>query len=247
MANGLMAPASLAAVHSAPGQRLRIDAAASWDRLAAAVEARSGHVLVLTDSYRPIEVQKRIFLERYVQHNTGTGDLRYWYGVAYWRLRGVYAAAVPGTSNHGSGLAVDASGLGGFAGALFMVLAALALEHGWTNTEGRSVDEPWHWVYDPAHDTHRNASVPEDDMALTPDDLEKLATAVWGKILTGHGRRASAQAFAVDTRELAGRLDGVTAGITTLLAQRTESSGGKVDYALLAKAVVDEEHRRLEK
>lgn len=58
------------------------------------------------DSYRPYEVQKSIFLQRFTTSPV-SNTRRYWQG-RYWYLRpGMALAAVPGTSNHGWGLAVD--------------------------------------------------------------------------------------------------------------------------------------------
>lgn len=104
----------------------------------------------LTDSYRPYDVQERIFLERYVLQATGGGaygDVRYWQGRRYVRRANTAAAAVPGTSNHGGGIAVDVADLGAFGSTRFAQLDALAGSHGWSNAEGRSVNEPWHWTF----------------------------------------------------------------------------------------------------
>ena len=73
---------------------------------------------------------------------------------------GTAAAAIPGTSNHGWGLAVDVIDYGNVRqfdyprrALTFPILA----RHGWTDAEGRgSIQEPWHLVYDPTRDTPRH-------------------------------------------------------------------------------------------
>lgn len=154
IANGRRTAAQLRPLASAPGQRLRPDAAPAWDRLAYAVRDKYGWLPRLTDSYRPYAVQEAIFRRRY---RLGVGfDTRTWNGVSWHRVTGA-AAAVPGTSNHGLGLAVDCTDLAesGFYGTRYRQLVGLAAEYGWTNNEGRRVNEPWHLVYNPGLDRHR--------------------------------------------------------------------------------------------
>ena len=148
-ANGQFPTSATVALATAPGQRLVAPAAANWDALAYDIRNRYGWMPYLTDSYRPYAVQERIFRERYRVLWSGSGpygDVRYWQGVRWVRVTGA-SAAVPGTSNHGWGKAVDCSGLGGFSGTRFKQLAAIAPAYGFTNTEGRSVGEAWHWVF----------------------------------------------------------------------------------------------------
>lgn len=180
------------ALATAPGQRLRPDAAAAWD---ASVRA-FGSTVLLTDSLRPYDVQERIFRDRYrVGNHAGkagyTSDVRYWQGQPWTRRAGTAAAAVPGTSNHGSGLAVDvktkrASGDPGkpaavvFTGysdpdrAAFLKVAAA---HGWDDDEGRSVGEPWHLTYYPDRDQHRTTTKGDITVNVT---LPRLATGSTG-------------------------------------------------------------------
>lgn len=166
---------------SVVGVTLRADAAESADRLAADFQAATGTRLVATDGYRALSghqwAQEEIFLARYEPRASGRGpfgDVRWWRGVRYVRVRGA-AAAIPGTSNHGLGLALDlASGVNaGFDTAAYKALAKIAPAHGWSNAEGRAVREPWHWVYDPTTDTHPGRvtalpiDLPEDRMRRT--------------------------------------------------------------------------------
>lgn len=167
---------------TAPGQRLLPAAAASWDAAARACQAKYGWTPTLTDSFRPLDVQERIFRQRYRQGNHAgargfTSDVRHWDGQPWTRLTGTAAAAVPGTSNHGGGVAVDA----GHAGQSFATFTdthrkqfmGIAADYGWTDTEGRRVNEPWHLDYEQAKDKHRGtppASAPAASGTLRQGD-----------------------------------------------------------------------------
>lgn len=178
---------STALRRSVVGVSLRADAAESADRLATAFHEATGTRLVATDGYRPLTgdqwSQEEIFLARYEPRATGRGpfgDVRWWRGVRYVRVRGA-AAAIPGTSNHGLGLALDlGSGVNtSFTSPAHKALAKIAPAHGWSNDEGRAVGEPWHWVYDPARDTRPGALVAlpttfqEDAVRRTTHDRKK--------------------------------------------------------------------------
>lgn len=150
------------------GHRLRKPARNSYERLNAAFKARFGDELKLTQGYRTYAQQESIFRIRYRQtyatirqNGRDIVDRRGpWQGSYWWRYRGA-AAAVPGTSNHGLGLAIDIStgiGFGSFTSAQFKWLAANGPRYGWTNTEGRSVNEPWHWVYEAKLDVMKPAT-----------------------------------------------------------------------------------------
>lgn len=128
-------------------------AAESWQNIVAGVQSRFGWTPQLTDAYRDLYGyygQEQTFLRRYqrgyVQYFPGKVDRRVWNGVAYYRKPGNAAAAVPGTSNHGWATAVDVTGLGAFGSSRFNQFAAVAIANGWSNAEGRSVNEPWHWT-----------------------------------------------------------------------------------------------------
>ena len=148
--NGLIPTSALTAL-SVGGHLLATPARAfeEWRRQAAA----AGRTLTITsvaDAYRPLAVQERVFLQRYIPQATGGGiygDVRHYKGVRYVRRHGA-AAAVPGTSNHGRGLAIDVANAGPFGGAFHDWMLKTGPELGWSNVEGRSVNEPWHWVHD---------------------------------------------------------------------------------------------------
>lgn len=152
---------------SNPGFRLRPDSAAAWDR---AVKA-FGKGVLLTGALRSYETQVRLFKERYKAGAFSPYvDYRYWNGTRYGRVRGA-AAAVPGTSNHGSGDAVDvqtrrSAGDPGHDKAVVFTswndrdrvrFLKVAAKHGWYDTEGRRVNELWHLTYYPHKDRHRGS------------------------------------------------------------------------------------------
>jgi len=154
---------------SEPGHYLRPDAADAWERARKAFGKR----VLITDSLRPIEVQERIFRERYVAGNHAgkpgyTNDVRTWQGQKWTRKTGTAAAAVPGTSNHGGGVAVDvrtvrraedpahseAVVFTSFNDPDRLAWLKAAKDHGWADDEGRAVNELWHMTYYPARDKH---------------------------------------------------------------------------------------------
>lgn len=125
--NGLIPASALCAV-GIGSHRLRCDAAQTIAELSTAFQAQFGSPLCMTDSYRPSAEQV---------------DL---YG------RKPALAAVPGTSNHGWGLAVDlCGGIESYATAQFAWMTADAGAFGWVHPrwarQGGGREEPWHWEY----------------------------------------------------------------------------------------------------
>jgi hypothetical protein len=134
---------------------LRKDAAASWNRAVAQVEADVGLQLTVRGWTRTITEQRTFFFQRYRRGaRSPFADYRRFDGATYGRVKGA-AAAVPGYSNHGWGLAVDVNDFGGvgeFGNRRRSKAYPILKEHGWTETEGRRVSEPWHLVYSPSAD-----------------------------------------------------------------------------------------------
>ena len=121
-ANGFLPPEVLCPLTAASGHRLRADAARAFDRMAKAYD------LCLTDSYRSYGSQVDV----------------------YARKPGL--AAVPGTSNHGLGVAVDlCGGVETFGTPAYRWMAANAPRYGWVHPswaeQGGSRPEPWHWEF----------------------------------------------------------------------------------------------------
>ena len=127
-ANGFLDRAALCPLDGAPGHALRADAAAAFNRMTAAALSARGSRLCVNDSYRSYSAQVSMF------------------------RRKPRLAAVPGTSRHGLGIAVDI-GCGGerFGSSTYRWLKANAGRFGWVHPAwaepGGSMPEPWHWEY----------------------------------------------------------------------------------------------------
>lgn len=94
-----------------PSGKLEITAARAWLALVAAAKD-AGYDLTYTygGTFRSYMSQVDLFKRRYtLKFGVGnvTSQSRTWNGQRWWKLRSVAAAATPGTSNHGWGLAID--------------------------------------------------------------------------------------------------------------------------------------------
>jgi len=126
--NGTIPASALCPLTGAPGQQLRADAARAYDRLSAAARSSRGAELCITDSYRDYAGQVDVFR----------------------RKPGL--AAVPGTSNHGWGVAVDlCGGVQTFGTSAYAWMKANGPRFGWVHPSwaepGGSRPEAWHWEY----------------------------------------------------------------------------------------------------
>lgn len=180
--NGRLEPSGLKAL--SVGGRLTPGAADAFEQLRTA-GSRAGVTVTVTsaaDAYRLYEIQERIFTERYqtayTEYAPGKVDKRSWQGRSWFRRAGTAAAAVPGTSNHGWALAVDIANVGGFNSTFYRWLTATAPLFGFSNTEGASVGEAWHWVYSPTlHASHGGGtSAPAPTPIPTPKPEEEDMT-----------------------------------------------------------------------
>ncbi|MCO5992881.1 M15 family metallopeptidase [Actinoallomurus rhizosphaericola] len=123
--NGLI-PARYLCPLPQPGRELRPDAALAFYKLNAAYKAHFGTQMCLTDSYRPLAEQQRIYANR------------------------PGMAAVPGHSNHGWGTAVDlCGGVQSQGSAQFNWLQANSKTYDFFHPAWAysSPFEPWHWEY----------------------------------------------------------------------------------------------------
>jgi cell wall-associated NlpC family hydrolase len=125
--NGLIPPSAMCSL-AVGGHQLRCDAAAAYRAMSAAFAADMGSPICITDSYRTYASQV---------------DL---YG------RKPALAAVPGTSNHGWGLAVDlCGGIEKFGTPQYQWMVANAGRFGYLHPTwadpGNGREEPWHWEY----------------------------------------------------------------------------------------------------
>ncbi len=123
--NGLI-PARYLCPLPQPGRMLRADAALAFYRLNTAYKAHFGTEMCLTDSYRPLAEQQRIYAQR------------------------PGMAAVPGHSNHGYGTAVDlCGGVQSESSAQFSWLQSNSKRYEFFHPSWAysSPFEPWHWEY----------------------------------------------------------------------------------------------------
>jgi cell wall-associated NlpC family hydrolase len=125
--NGLIPPSAMCPLGVA-GHSLRCDAAAAYRAMSAAFAASFGSPICITDSYRTYAGQVRLYGQKPA------------------------LAAVPGTSNHGWGLAVDlCGGIERFGTAQYAWMTANAGRFGFLHPHwadpGNGREEPWHWEY----------------------------------------------------------------------------------------------------
>ena len=125
--NGLIPPSALCPIGVA-SHSLRCDAAAAYKAMSTAFAGAMGAPICITDSYRTYASQVRLYGQKPA------------------------LAAVPGTSNHGWGLAVDlCGGIEKFGTAQYAWLKANAGRFGFLHPDwaepGRGREEPWHWEY----------------------------------------------------------------------------------------------------
>lgn len=126
--NGRFPDSALCGVQSAAGHKLQPRAARAFDAMAAAYADANGEALCITDSYRSYASQVDV------------------------RARKPTLAAVPGTSNHGLGLAVDlCGGIENFGTPQHRWMQQHAPLFGfyhpaWAQAGG-SKPEPWHWEF----------------------------------------------------------------------------------------------------
>ena len=106
-----------------------------------------------TGTYRSRAQQEALFLSRYTTTSLPGRPSKVWRGVRYWQLPKTAVAAVPGTSNHGLGLAVDFAEerdndrqVESVSPAFVKWLDGNANRFGFFR-EFSSGAEPWHWRY----------------------------------------------------------------------------------------------------
>lgn len=184
--NGLL-PASILVdtpgVAGGPLVRLVTPAARAWRALTAAGE-RAGHDLMATsvvDSYRPYAVQENVFRQRYTTAYIPGVEAKVWLGTTWYKRSGYASAAVPGTSNHGWGLAVDVAHA---SGVLLDWLVAHAPAYGWS---WELQSEPWHIRYCTGDAIPAAVLTYEENDVVTPEDIEAIAKRTKTLILSDGG------------------------------------------------------------
>jgi hypothetical protein len=124
------------------GHLMRADVAIRWLALVAACYLATGFRLGITEAYRSLAEQDRIFRARY----TPGWPSGAWYAGTYWRKRaGVAVAAVPGNSNHGLAIALDINNYSN--PIVWRWLLDHAAGFGFSWAQGKASGEPWHWVF----------------------------------------------------------------------------------------------------
>ncbi|WP_336708064.1 M15 family metallopeptidase [Oerskovia sp. USHLN155] len=127
-ANGQLPDSVLCPLAFAPGQSLRCDAAEQLEALAAEYQKAFGKPLRITDSYRSYDDQVAV------------------------KAAKPFLAAVPGTSQHGWGLAIDVgSPVSTGKSAEYLWMRLHAPDYGWDNPTWARPDgrkpEPWHFEF----------------------------------------------------------------------------------------------------
>lgn len=152
--NGQLPPSALE--ETSGGRTLAKDAAASYERLSRAFEAKFGHPLKFNNGwtgYRTLAQQKTLYAQL-----------------------GAKWAAYPGTSNHGWGVAGD-FGLGAYSSDTWKWMNTVGRTHGWAPyTEKDWSYEPWHWHYDKAKDKHIPKPKPPVPPKPTPEPEDEVPT-----------------------------------------------------------------------
>lgn len=144
--NGNLSSSSLRPI--AGGGQLEPRAAAAWNAMAAYIYDKTGYKIAPNgpdSSYRSYNRQV------------------YWRN--YWCSRGACGnAAVPGTSNHGWGLAVDTDD--------HALVNEYGAEFGWQKAWSDAAHEPWHFKYASGH---YNGENPGPDYNATDPRVRKLS------------------------------------------------------------------------
>lgn len=129
--------------------RMAAPAARAMKALVAAAKA-AGFDVDATGTYRSYESQVKLFLSRYVTWELPGRPTKVWNGTRYWQMPKTAMAAVPGTSNHGLGLAVDfaiRSHTGQLVGVTHFFVAWLVDNAHRFGFSAEIQSEPWHWRY----------------------------------------------------------------------------------------------------
>lgn len=226
--NGQLAPSELALIPGGTNvttngtQYLSVSALPYFLAAAAEFRERTGLKVHVAEGYRTLATQTAYFLDRYFPATTGV----LWRGQRWLKKVGKATAAVPGTSIHGNGDAVDVwSGIdASFTATNHRVWVEVAAKYGWKNT-GTAFGEPWHqewsWarvtrpVADLADVTHPGSTgAPisnelEDDM-FSDEDSKRLEFVF--NVLTSdtiNGTKGGIRGVVVDARDTAKQVQAV--------------------------------------
>lgn len=188
--NGRIPADQLRPCDGTPGAVLLPVQAASWNAVRAEVHRRFGWYPTITsagDAYRSLVRQVDLFQRHFTTNYAASAktDRRTWNGQTWWRRPGYPSAATPGTSNHGKGVTVDVRGLGGFGTTRHRQFSEVAKKYGWSDDEGRRINEFWHWnghnAIAPAGNQNSTAGSEIPDIAV--EDIVDIAPKYNGEIM----------------------------------------------------------------
>ena len=208
--NGMIPESALCAISWQPSDYLRCDASAQLEALNTAYKAKWGANICVNDAYRSYEKQ-----------------------VALYEELGPGVAAVPGTSNHGWGIAVDLGcGVGIFGNARHVWFATVAPKYGFSQPEwaliGSTRAEAWHWQF-------FGADLPA---YLTTTATATVATATlsgaWPRTVTTTISKRNTSALLVGVPVTITRRP-VTGTTVTTVGTFTTDAAGKVAYTFYPK------------
>jgi LAS superfamily LD-carboxypeptidase LdcB len=153
VANGKL-PAKLLRNIKAPNGQLHALAATAWNAMQLAAYF-DGIELKHVGAYRPLSEQMALFNNRYALSPTGRKPqvTRTYLGKTWYLKKGMAPAGVPGTSNHGIGLAIDISDASGkrlswLLGDSFATSNALKYGFTWEVADPKNPNfEQWHLRY----------------------------------------------------------------------------------------------------
>jgi hypothetical protein len=165
-ANGRIPAGVLCPLNFARGHLLRCDAARQLTALSVEFEDEFGYSIPVTDSYRSFGAQVAVAVAK------------------------PHLAAVPGTSNHGWGLAVDLSDpISGGASPEYVWLRVHGPRFGWDNPSWARPDgskpEPWHFEF--------FAAGPVPDRAIDPSDVDTGYPTTTATIDQAHGKKSDTE------------------------------------------------------
>ena len=133
------------------GSALMVEPAARAMRAMMAAAREAGFDPRHVGAYRDYQGQVRLFTARYTTKKLPGRPSKVWNGVRYWQRPGTAVAAVPGTSNHGWGLALDIAeerngqpGVDSISTKFVQWLIKNAKSYGFS---AELQSEPWHWRY----------------------------------------------------------------------------------------------------
>jgi nucleoid-associated protein YgaU len=146
--NGQLAPGLL--VECGIGKFKMVAPAARAMKALVAAASAAGYEVSATGTYRSYDQQVFLFHSRYTTTELPGRPTKTWNGTTYWQMPGTAMAAVPGTSNHGFGLAADLALKNRRGQTVSVTLQFVEWLINNAATYGYSAEaqsENWHWRY----------------------------------------------------------------------------------------------------